>query len=549
MFSMPGYIAFILHGHLPFVRHPEHEHFLEEDWFFEAITECYIPLVRMMQRLGDEHVPFKLAMSLTPTLCAMLRDELLCERYVRHLDALTDLAVRERKRNRQHPALRELAEFYFNIFHETRRFFVDECKCDLLATFRELRESGRLEIVASAATHGLLPLLAESAVAQGADRGVAALGSSRRPRATPSATAARAQVLIGRDVYVDVFGVEPLGFWLPECAYELGLQSVLQEANVRWFVLDTHGLLFGKPRPHRSIYAPCYTPAGPAAFARDGDSSRQVWSAQGGYPGDPAYREFYRDAGFDLPLGHLGAVAHGTRKFSGVKYYRITGAGGYKELYDPAAAERVAARQAVHFLEQRRRQIREVAAAGFDPIVVVPFDAELFGHWWFEGPRFLEQFIRQAAIERDFCLSTPSEYLAQNPTQQIIEPAISTWGENGYFEVWLNPSNAWIYPQLHIAAQRMNEVARTHANECSPLADRVLKQLARELLLAQSSDWAFLMKTGTAREYATKRTIDHLARFDRLHDRLVTNNVDEEFLHDCEWRDNLFPNVNWRYYV
>jgi len=79
--------------------------------------------------------------------------------------------------------------------------------------------------------------------------------------------------------------------------------------------------------------------------------------------------------------------------------------------------------------------------------------------------------------------------------------------------------------------------------------DRVLKQLARELLLAQSSDWAFLMKTGTAREYASQRTIDHLARFNRLHDQFVTNDLDEEFLRDCEWRHNIFPNVNWRYYA
>jgi 1,4-alpha-glucan branching enzyme len=209
----------------------------------------------------------------------------------------------------------------------------------------------------------------------------------------------------------------------------------------------------------------------------------------------------------------------------------------------------VAQAQGVHFIEERRRQIHEVTAAGFDPIVVIPFDAELFGHWWFEGPRFLEQFIRQAAGERDFHLSTPSEYLAANPAQQIIEPATSTWGENGYFEVWLNPRNAWIYPQLHIAAQRMTEIARRHAEDCGPLADRVLKQLARELLLAQSSDWAFLMKTGTAREYATKRTIDHVDRFNRLYDQLITNNVDEESLRESESRDNLFPRVNWRYYV
>jgi 1,4-alpha-glucan branching enzyme len=543
---MAGYLALILHAHLPFVRHPEHEHFLEEEWFFEAITESYIPLLRMMRRLVDDSVPFKLTMSLTPTLCAMLQDPLLRERYVRHLALLIDLTAREQKRNRKHPQLRELADFYFDLFSENRRLFVDEWKCDLLSVFRELCETGTLEIIASAATHGLLPILQQQA-----------------PQA------ARAQVLIGRDVYADLFRAEPSGSWLPECAYTPGLEAILQEANVRWFVLDAHGLLFGKPRPRRSIYAPCYTPSGPAAFARDRDSSRQVWSAHEGYPGDPAYREFYRDIGFDLPMDHLGPIARGSRKFSGVKYHRITGSGDEKQLYDRAAAENAAAKHASHFLEQRRQQAREIGELGFDPIIVAPFDAELFGHWWFEGPVFLEQFIRQAANERDFRLTTPSEFLAGHPTQQIVEPTASTWGENGHLAVWLDPSNAWIYPHLHAAVQKMIGLAQSAsavveqprklsgvpgqrlASEATALqfTDRVLKQLARELLLAQASDWAFLMKTGTAREYATKRATEHLARFDRLYDQLVTNHVDETFLRDCEWRDNLFPNVNWRYYI
>jgi len=265
-------------------------------------------------------------------------------------------------------------------------------------------------------------------------------------------------------------------------------------------------------------------------------------------------------------MEHLGPVARGSRKFSGVKYHRITGRGDEKQLYDRAAAENAAAKHASHFLEQRRQQIREISEFGLDPVVVVPFDAELFGHWWFEGPRFLERFIRQVAAQRDFSLITPSEYLAAHPTQQIVEPAASTWGENGHLAVWLDPSNAWIYPHLQVAAQKMIGLAQSASAVVEePLrspngrsaggapglqfADRVLKQLARELLLAQSSDWAFLIKTGTAREYATNRTIDHLARFDRLHDWFVTRDIDEGFLHDCEWRDNLFPNLNWQYYV
>src|SRR4029450_5323466 len=259
-----GSLALILHAHLPFVRHPEHEHFLEEDWLFEALTETYIPLLQMMQRLVSDGVPFKLTMSITPTLCSMLQDELLRERYVRHLDLLIDLARRERRRNHDHPKLLELAGFYFQLFSESRHFFVDERKCDLLSAFRELRQGGTLEIIASAATHGLLPILQQQ-----------------------SPQAARAQVLIGRDVYVDLFAAESSGVWRGECAYAPDLESVLQEANIRWFILDAHGLMFGQPRPLRSIYAPCYTPAGAAAFARDRDSSRQVWGADGGLAGEP----------------------------------------------------------------------------------------------------------------------------------------------------------------------------------------------------------------------------------------------------------------------
>jgi 1,4-alpha-glucan branching enzyme len=539
-----GYLALILHAHLPFVRHPEHEYFLEEEWFFEALTEAYIPLLRMMQRLIDDRVPFKLTMSITPTLSAMLQDQLLRERYVRHLELLIDLAAREQNRTHKNPELRDLANFYFELFSENRRFFVEECKSDLLSVFQWLRRTGALEIIASAATHGLLPILQQQ-----------------------SHQAARAQVLIGRDMHAEVFGADPAGFWLPECGYAPGLECTLQEARLRWFVLDAHGLLFANPRPCRSIYAPCYTPRGPVVFARDPDASRQVWSAHEGYPGDPAYREFYRDIGFDLPMQHLGPIARGTRKFSGVKYHRITGPGNDKQRYDRIAAENTAAKHAIHFLEQRREQILEIGKSGFDPIIIAPFDAELFGHWWFEGPIFLEQFIRHTAKQSDLRLTTPSEFLTAHPTQQIVEAAASTWGQNGHLAVWLDPSNAWIYPQLQSALQKITELARKYADDIvgQPLrssgaasagdappqqfTDRLLKQLARELLLAQSSDWAFLMKTGTAREYATQRTIDHLARFNRLHDQFVANMTDKEFLSDCEWRDNIFPNVNWRYYV
>ena len=334
-----GHLALILHAHLPFVRHPEHEHFLEEDWLFEAITETYIPLLEMMQRLGNDNVPFKLTMSLTPTLCAMLQDELLRERYVRHFDLLIDLAARE-------------------IENETAiRRSSPSCQNSISNCFR--RAGVSLSMNGNAICCCVSTIAGDGRARNHRLRGDTWFVALIQQQSTE---AARAQVLIGRDAYVDLFHVEPTGSWLPECAYAPGVDMILQEANVRWFVLDAHGLLFGNPQPRHAIYAPCYTPAGPAAFARDRDSSRQVWSAEEGYPGDPAYREIYRDIGFDLPLEHLGPVARGVRKFSGVKYHRITGAQSAKSNFTIAAeAEKAADAHAAHFLETTAETIRQLA--------------------------------------------------------------------------------------------------------------------------------------------------------------------------------------------
>lgn len=521
---MPGQLALILHAHLPFVRHPEHEEFFEESWLFEAITETYIPLIRMMQRLVADGVPFKLAMSVTPPLCAMLQDVSLQEKYVQHLARSIALAQREIERNRDEPALLKLAQFYCDLLIKTQQDF-EKWNRDLLAVFRELRDAGPLEIIASAATHGLLPLLR-------------------------SREAIRAQILIGCDVYRETFGAHPIGLWLPECAYTPGVEDVLAEANIRWFVLDAHGLLLAKPRPRAAIFAPCFTLAGPAAFARDPVSSREVWSAESGYPGDPAYRDFYRDVGFDLPSTH--AFAHSrdkTPRFTGLKYHRITGGDAAKEIYNRAGADEVADAHAQHFLESRQSQLRELALLMEDPIITMPFDAELFGHWWFEGPRFLETLIRKVAATGDeLRFTTPTDYLVAHPRLEAVTPAASSWGENGYWEVWLQNANAWIYPPLHSAARRMTELARTYGQDAPPQIDRALRQLARELLLAQSSDWPFLMKTGTAGDYAARRVEDHLVRFDKLDAQVRSGQIDEAFLSECESRDNLFPNLNWRHY-
>jgi 1,4-alpha-glucan branching enzyme len=370
---MQGYLSIVLHAHLPFVRHPEHEKFLEESWLFEAITETYIPLIQTLEGWRRDGIEAHITLSLSPTLCTMLLDPLLRGRYERHLNGLVDLAEKEIHRTHWDRAFRELAWMYhhkFTLARETWR----HCEGNLVGAFRKFQDEGRIEIITTGATHGLLPLLANH---------------------PPSI---RAQILTARDHYRSCFGRDPRGIWLPECAYVAGVETFLQEANIRWFILDTHGVLHAKPRPRYGTFAPVFTPNGIAAFGRDFDSSRQVWSKHEGYPGDVRYRDFYRDIGFDLDFDYVKPhlPSPDNRGFTGMKYYRITGGAGPKEIYQRDHALQAASEHARHFLNERVTQVERLAGIlDRPPLIIAPYDAELFGHWWYEGPEFLDFFARQ----------------------------------------------------------------------------------------------------------------------------------------------------------
>lgn len=524
---MPGHFSLILHAHLPFVRHPEHERFLEESWFYEAVTECYLPLLERLLAWEREKLGARVTLVMSPTLCAMLLDPLLTARYEGRLAALIEFAEREVLRTRWEPAFRKLAEFYRERFRTLRELWLATDR-DLIGAFRALQERHRIEIIPCAATHAVLPLLANH---------------------LPSL---RGQILTARDSHRACFGVDPLGFWLPECAYEAAVEPVLLEAGLRWFVLDTHGLLNGTPPPRSGVYAPAFTPAGMAAFARDPDSARQVWSRQVGYPGDRHYRDFYRDAGYDLEFDYVQPYlpTPGLRGFTGMKYYRITGPGGATEVYDREAALRVARAQGRHFFEARRDQLgRLTEVMDRPPLLVAPYDAELFGHWWYEGLEFLDALVREASAAPDaMTFGTPSDYLRQHQTHELVQPAASSWGEGGHLAVWLNEKNEWIRRHLAVAQERMTELARRWP-PAHGLELRALQQAGRELLLAQSSDWPFILHTDTSPGYARRRLREHLLRFSSLHRQITQGTVDAEWLASIESLDNLFPNLNYEYWA
>jgi 1,4-alpha-glucan branching enzyme len=535
-----GYVALVLHAHLPFVRHPEADGFLEEEWFFEAITETYVPLLMAFERLQADGIDFRLTLSLSGSLLAMMTDELLKERYARKLDLLIELGDREADRTwREDRAYHELAKMY-------RHRFVDIRECwrrhegDLVRAFRTLQDAGKLELITCVATHPFFPLL---------DRNWAAF---------------RAQVHTAADQYERLFGRRTQGIWLGECGYEPGVDELLREEGIRFFFVDTHGVLFAEPRPVFGVHAPIYCRSGVAAFGRDVESSVQVWSAKEGYPGDPNYRDFYRDIGFDLPLDYIGPYVHGggIRIFTGYKYHAITHASLHdKRPYDASVAYERAASHAGHFLFNREKQIEHLhGQMSRRPIVVAPYDAELFGHWWYEGPMFIELLFRKMQYDQGTVAPiTPSGYLREYPTNQVATPSMSSWGEKGYAEFWCDASNAWVYRHLHKIAERMNELARKYPG-ADGVTRRALNQAAREVMLAQSSDWAFILKTGTTPPYATKRTVDHVSRFNRIYDELmpkakngggkpVLNDAFVKFLAEAERRDNPFKDIDYSVYA
>lgn len=524
-----GFLCLVLHAHLPFVRHPEFEDFLEEDWLYEAITETYIPILNVLNGLARDDVDFRITMSLTPPLAGMLTDSLLQNRYVQHIERLIELAEKEVQRTHFQPAFQELARMYLRKSQLCRRVFVDEYHCNILHGFKALQDYGKLEILTCGATHGFMPLM----------------------ESVPNAV--YAQVAVARQTYEDQFGRSPRGIWNGECGYFPGLDEMLAKNGIRFFFVDTHGILHASKRPKYGVYAPLYCPSGVAAFGRDIESSKSVWSAEEGYPGDYNYREFYRDIGFDLDYEYIRPYIHenGLRINTGIKYYRITGPGPNKEPYNEKRAHDVVASHAANFMFNREKQIEHLAGLmDRQPIIVSPYDAELYGHWWYEGPDFLNYLLRKIYYDqKSIDLCTPSEYLERYPSNQVAVPSLSSWGHKGYCEVWLEGSNDWIYRHLHKAAERMVELANTYRDVNDERTRRALNQAARELLLAQSSDWAFIMKTNTMVEYAVKRTKDHILRFSDLYFMIKGGVIEEGFLRELEYKDNLFSSIDFRVYA
>jgi len=551
-----GAFTFVLHAHIPYCRRAGRWPHGEE-WLHEAIAETYLPLLDALYELHEQGIPARMTLSLTPVLADQLADPLIQEHFIeyaadRRRRAEQDVARFEAEGN---PHLRELARFYVAFYDRRLRHFTERYARDLIGAFRRLQEAGVLELVTSAATHGYLPLLSRD-------------------------SSIRGQLRVGAQTYRRFFGRDPFSIWLPECAYRPayhlpdgtvrpGLEHFLAREGFRLFFAETHAVEGGRPvgkaagdaiGPYGPIarryvipfetveaargttYRPYYvartdTPGGEhsgvAVVARNNRTGMQVWSADWGYPGDFDYREFHKKDGR-----------------SGLQYWRVTGKVdlGEKDYYRPEWAAHKVEQHAQHFVALVHDLLREFhRATGQVGLIASNYDAELFGHWWFEGVDWIRAVLRRLAESDEVWLTTARAYVETYPPTEVLLLPESSWGLGGGHWTWDNPETHWMWEPIHEAEARMERLAARHP-EADAATRKVLNQAARELLLLQASDWPFLVTTGQARAYAIERFMAHLERFEALCRSVEAGRPDEDLAEEYWELDRVFPDLDYRWW-
>ena len=515
-----GNLAIVLHAHLPYVR-SEEPGSLEEDWFFQALIECYLPLLETLEEASraNNQEP-KVTIGLSPTLLSLMEDEVLKNRFKDWVEIRIEILNSLKTEKTQ-------ASIHLKDHFKHQLASWKSCRGDLIGRFDKLQISEVIDILTCAATHGYLPLLREN----------------------PETV--RAQLKTAVREHQRLFKSAPLGIWLPECAYYEGLDLLMAEAGLRYAVLDGHGLLNADPRPRYGLYAPICTKNGVAFFGRDSESTLPVWSARDGYPGNSKYREFHRDLGWDLPIEKLNKIGIKEKRPLGIKLFKISPKNTSlenKQPYDPKAAKDRAEEDANNYLNDRKKQLVKLGESmNIEPLLIAPFDAELFGHWWFEGPEFLSQLFIKSK-KKGIKLTTLKEELQRKGRLQLCNPSPSSWGQGGFHNYWLNESNAWIVHELSKVGREMVNICSEGLTQESDI--KLIKQAGRELLLCQSSDWSFILKAGTTTDLARERINLHIKRFWTLINSIKDKkNIDQKLLEGIEKEDCLFPlisPIDWR---
>ena len=517
-------ISVVLNAHLPFVRE-----YSKEDWgyikgeevrYFEYVSETLLPLLETLHRLETDHVHFRLGLAISPVLFHMLGDEHLQTKYITYVDKQIELGQREIERTANNSQLNKLAKIYYDKIVDRRITFTERYEKNLLKAFDYYRRKGKVEILGSCATHAFLPFLGHNQESLQAQMETPIAGYRRH------------------------FG-SPQGFWLPNLGWTAAIEPYLRAYNYTYTIVESHGLLFGNPAPEKGCFYPVKTPNGTFILGRDKNIIREIDKIT--Y--DAAYRNNNRDVGYELPPETVKQflTADGGRSKTGYKYWAGS-ENGQNVIYNPeAAAEKLSGYTRV-FLENTIERLEEVSKNMEEtPISLLTQTCEYFGHLWHEGPQFLEGLFRMAGGYRDLGFVCPSEYIfKQNISAlQTVEPHYSSCGTHGYAETWLDVSNDWIYRHLYRAMERMTELAERFPDDTG-LKERALNQAAREILLAQSSDWPALLYRQDSTEYARNQAESALRNFTTIYEALGSNYISTEWLTTLERKHNIFPQINYR---
>jgi len=564
-----GSFSFVLHSHIPYVRQAGGWPFGEE-MLYEVMAECYVPILNTLYDLLDEGFSPHLTIGLTPVLVEQLCDPHMRKRFGEYIEERLILANRAKT---EYAALGttqavQVIDFFINWYQQIQQTYQERFDTNLITAFKQLQDSNVLEILTSAATHAYLPLLSTE-------------------------TNISAQIMAGVSNYKRIFNKDPMGIWLPECAYRPGyrwtppvgenkyprerpgIQNFLGNAGIRYFFVDTSLLMGGEAVGvyiHRfealkklwkvfesqyveqtvDVMKSPYTPyllsadkKAVAIFTRDSKTGLQVWSGEWGYPGDGWYLEF-----------------HKKEMHSGLRLWRITSGEADladKKFYDPTMAANRIPEQASHFVGVVKDTLRDhYSKTKQQGIVCSVYDTELFGHWWFEGPEWLKFVLKELAEEPMVNLVTCGSYLETHPPDTIVTLPEGSWGKGGFHYIWLNEDTEWIWVKIYECETKIEELTtkytNTNTDTSDPTIERILNQITRELFLLQSSDWPFLISTWQARDYAAMRFSEHYETFQRLvricENYSSTKTIvpeDMRFLESIEERDNLFPeiDINW----
>ena len=469
-----GTCCIVLHTHLPWVAHAGAWP-VGEEWLHQAWAGAYLPLTELLGRLADEGRRDVLTLGVTPVVAAMLDDPYL----LRQLHTwLGDWQLRAWGLGARGGHLAGLAAYEHGRASAALSAFESRWRHGGSPVLRGLADSGVVELLGGPATHPFQPLLVDDRLVD-------------------------AQLGVGLDDALLRLGHRPRGIWAPECGYAPGLEERYAAAGVGHFVVDGPTML-SAAGPLSTGAARTIADSDVVAFARDLDVTYRVWSPRSGYPGGRWYRDFHH---FD----------HG----SGFRAFRVTSRrSDDKAVYDPARGHAATRADAEDFVRTVRERLTLLAGERGRPgLVVVAYDTELFGHWWHEGPAWLEHVVRLLP-EAGVRLTTLNGAIEAGHVEGPVSLGAGSWGSGKDWHVWEGEQVVDLLAESRDVQQRLldlvDKLVRPGTGR-SPALD----QLAREAFLVMSSDWAFCVSKDTAAGYARSRHRTHVDRFTALADLLA----------------------------